>query len=160
MISKQLIRRYAEQPEATTLACLVSLVLSSLSLCGTCLSAEWNIPFSGNAYRTAPTSSDRGFTREQGVRWDDQEETISVFFHLDQPASVALSIRASTTSAPSSVVASIGQQRFPFSIEDSTPKIITIGETSELPAGYTRVDLQGESKNSFRDIQALSLIHI
>ena len=158
MTLNELKYRFTKLPAATALACLVSLALSSLSLCGTCFSAEWNIPFSGNAYRTAPTSSDQGFTRDQGVRWDDQDETISVFFHLDQPASVALSIRASTTSAPSSVVASIGQQHFPFTIQDSTPKIIMIGETGDLPAGYARVDLRGESKTSFRGIQATDLI--
>ena len=153
MAPTQSARPLIAYPIATALAFIVSV-----GLLNNCNSAEWNIPFSGNAYRTSPTNSDQGFTRDRGVSWSKPDETISVFFYLNQPASVELAIRASAPSSPSSVVATVGQQRLPFSIRERAPTLVQIGETKELPAGYTKVDLRGENEVSFHGIQAYDLI--
>lgn len=138
------------------LHCMAQLALLMVPSIG--LAAEWTLPLAGNAYRTSPAPSDNGFSRQGPIRWSDSRDVISVYFHLSRPSTVELSIRACSPANASKLNATIGGQTLSFKVSGAEPNVVTIGETTELPSGYTRVDLQADSQDSFHSVEAHHLI--
>ncbi|MFG0262466.1 MAG: DUF3472 domain-containing protein [Novipirellula sp. JB048] len=140
----------------------VTTLVVSLSLCGpqtTLLdAAEWAIPLAGNAYRTAPGPGHGGFQRDGSIAWSDPEVVYSVYFHVDRPAVLELSLKARSVQGRSTLATTVGSTVHTTTIEATTIEATTIEATttegSEMAvhdvgrievdhSGYVRVDLRG-----------------
>ncbi|MBX3745464.1 MAG: DUF3472 domain-containing protein [Verrucomicrobiae bacterium] len=102
-----------------------------------------SIPFAGNAFRTAG-GSDRG--GRDGLRWDRPDTMLSVFFHIDRPASLQLALRARVPEGTSRIRMQVGDSVHvaPLTSPDLTET--PLGEVRIDAAGYVRVDFQGLDK--------------
>ena len=133
-------------------------VLTTMLLVQNADSGEWTIPLAGNAYRTAPAPSNAGFSRQGSVKWDDANEVISIFFRLSQPSSVQVAVRARTESSSSKLNATIASKTYSVQVSNTDYTVVSIGQTNKLPSGYARLDLQGDSQESFQSIEVTDLI--
>ncbi len=121
-----------------------TLLLSVTSLDG----ADWSVPLAGNAFRTAPAPGGEGFRRGGLVAWNDPEGVFSVFFHLDRPADLELSMLASSREGRSMLLTCVGDNTFHTPIEGKELATHAIGHVHIDQAGYVRVDLKGEQRTS------------
>lgn len=119
--------------------------------------AEWSIPLGGNAFRTAPEPGGDGFRREGGVAWSDSGDVISVFFHVDRPAVIDLSLRARVPQGSSVLNARVGEASFKTELDGDELASHDIGRVTVTTAGYVRVDLQGDRRSGpvFADVHEL-----
>lgn len=104
---------------------------------------ERSIPLAGNAFRADPSADSGGFHRDGSVRLKDEADRYAVFFRLDRPAKVRLSIRGRAADGPGSVLVRAGDRSFPVVFE--TPEVTArpAGELAVPQAGYVRVELAG-----------------
>ncbi len=102
---------------------------------------EWTIPVAGNFFRTAPSPGDGRVGRGGNVSWSDPQEVYSVYFHVDQPAALTVSIELDQVEGDSELQATVGRQTFDFEAKRAgrTP----LGSVDVAHAGYVRVDFQG-----------------
>ncbi|MBO51030.1 MAG: hypothetical protein CMJ69_09620 [Planctomycetaceae bacterium] len=108
--------------------------------------AEWSIPMAGNAFRTAPSPGGGGFQRDGTIAWGDPKTVFSVYFHVNRPAELELSINAGTKAGRSTLATTIGVKAFSTVIEGAALADRKIGRTSVAKAGYVRVDFKGASR--------------
>jgi hypothetical protein len=105
--------------------------------------AEWSIPMAGNAFRTAPGPGGSGFQRDGTIAWGDPGTVFSVYFHVDRPAELKLSINAGTKAGRSTLATSVGEKKFSTVIEGAALADRQLGHASVAKAGYVRVDFKG-----------------
>ena len=108
--------------------------------------AEWSIPMAGNAFRTAPGPGGGGFQRDGTIAWGDPKTVFSVYFHVNRPAELELSINAGTKAGRSTLVTTVGVKAFSTVIEGTALADRKIGPASVTKAGYVRVDFKGASR--------------
>ena len=109
----------------------------------TCASGgQWSIPLAGNAFRVDAAAPSRdGIRRDGSVQLADAADRTAVFFRVDRPAAVQLSIRGRGVDGPGGIVVRAGEQAFPVAFE--SPELTTkpAGELAVAQAGYVRVEL-------------------
>jgi len=109
----------------------------------TCASGgQWSIPLAGNAFRVDAAAPSRdGIRRDGSVQLADAADRTAVFFRVDRPAAVQLSIRGRGVDGPGGLVVRAGEQAFPVAFE--SPELTTkpAGELAVAQAGYVRVEL-------------------
>ncbi len=120
--------------------CFLLLLTSALQ------AAEWSVPVGGNAFRSAPSSEGRGIRRDGMLAWGDSEDVYSVYFHVNQPAKVTLSLNARVSEGTSEFIVHVGDQKFPVSVSKTEFSTISVGQVELKDAGYVRIDIQGEKK--------------
>ncbi|MBL7194448.1 MAG: hypothetical protein ISS73_10885, partial [Pirellulales bacterium] len=85
----------------------------------TCASGgQWSIPLAGNAFRVDAAAPSRdGIRRDGSVQLAAAADRAAVFFRVDRPATVQLSIRGRAADGPGRVVVMAGGQAFPVGFE-------------------------------------------
>ncbi len=107
--------------------------------------ADWSVPMGGNSYLVAskPGSEDglhRGGTE---VRWHDPESKWAVWFHVDRPATLRLSLASAETGGRAEVEATVGDRTVTAMLPGGESPTADLG-TFDVPGpGYVRVELQG-----------------
>ena len=79
--------------------------------------AEWSIPMAGNAFRTAPGPGGSGFQRDGTITWGDPKTVFTVYFHVDRPAELELSINSAAKAGRSTLATTVGEKTFSTVIE-------------------------------------------
>jgi len=120
---------------------LVSALMAPLE------AASWTVPAGGNSYLTAAGSGlEDGMGRRGAMRWQETASVFSIFFRVDRPASLELSLRLKVPEGESVIEARVGGVR--FRVKASGPEVheVPLGHVEAKEAGYVRVDLQGVSR--------------
>jgi Domain of unknown function (DUF3472)/Domain of unknown function (DUF5077) len=140
-----------------------------------CMAAQWNVPLGGNTFRIEPKPGGDSLGRDGILRWSDTQDVFAVYFHVDQPAELSLSLRSKTVdgsaklsvnvrAAPQSNIAS---EQSPTTLVDSLrsvelrgaePATHSIGKFRADQAGYIEVRLQGLSRDGTEFVQLSDLV--
>lgn len=116
------------------------------------------VPFGGNAYVTgsAPGSSD-GPGRGGRMRWSDPETVLSLYFRIDKPAELDLSLRAKAPEGGSEIAVAVEGKTFRVELKPGGPEESPLGRVRAKEAGYVRVDLKGigKAEGGFGQIEGL-----
>ena len=126
-----------------SLLTVVAVLVSGLVFNSGLHAAEWSIPMAGNAFRTAPGPGGGGFQRDGTIAWGDPKTVFSVYFHINRPAELELSINAGTKAGRSTLATTVGVKAFSTVIEGAALADRKIGHASVAKAGYVRVDFKG-----------------
>jgi hypothetical protein len=109
--------------------------------------ANWSVPLGGNAYVT------KG---DGGGRWDNPDMVRSIYFHVDRPAELHLSLKATVPQGESKVRASVAGKTFNVDLKGNAD--FALGAIKVKEAGYVRVDLQGVKKDGPVFAEATDLV--
>ncbi len=118
---------------------------------------EWSVPLAGNAFHRAPHSGNR-LPLLGGALQLEQGKHFSVYFYVDRPGRVNLSVLGRTPSNSIDVVAGVGEQKLTAQVQAAQFKPCPLGEITIAKPGYVRVDLQGASQNDSATAEILELI--
>ena len=129
-----------------SLLTVVAVLASGMVFTNELHAAEWSIPMAGNAFRTAPGPGGGGFQRDGTIAWGDPKTVFSVYFHVNRPAELELSINAGTKAGRSTLATTVGVKTFSTVIEGAVLADRKIGPPSVTKAGYVRVDFKGASR--------------
>jgi hypothetical protein len=128
------------------MACCVAVVFAhshALSAFG----AEWVVPTGGNAFRDDPGRDDPA---KNGLRDDGLLElrasgaSCSMFFRVDRPGAVDLSLTARSPAGGSRVAVRVGDQKWTVAVDGTEFGPHKIGRAEIARAGYVRVKLERE----------------
>ena len=108
---------------------------------------EWSVPVAGNAFRNVPDRGSNGFKRDGTLAWSDAEGAYSIYFHVDRPTALNLSISARVPEGRSTLVTRVGSQSFKSLIEGTDLATHEIGRIETKKAGYVRVEIQGVERS-------------
>lgn len=120
---------------------LPKVVLAGLLLAVSLSAAEWSVPLAGNAYRTAPDPGGLPIDRQGALRWSGQDERYTVYFRVDRPAVLGLSLEAA--GGPAELEVAVRDQVFSAKLEAEEPREIGLGEVEIPQAGYVAVRVKG-----------------
>jgi hypothetical protein len=118
---------------------IIALAIAFLFPAGT----DWEIPVSGNVFRIAPQPG--GETDNNGLILKDPDEVWSIFFHVDRPAELQLSLDARTDKS-SELQITTNKTVSKLKLTSGQTTRLPIGSVTAAAAGYVRVDLQGLSR--------------
>lgn len=110
------------------------------------LGNEWMVPLAGNTFRSQPTPGGKPFDDQGALNWRDVDEVYSVYFHVDRPGSISLSLMGHAGSGELPIVARVGDETFKARLQGDSPRAYALGEVQVAKAGYIRVDLKSERK--------------
>ena len=107
--------------------------------------AGWSIPLAGNAFRVDPgaKAGRGGFDRSGSVRLTDAADRYAVFFRVDRPTNVRLSLRGRAPDGPAGVAVRAEERSFQTTFTEPALAIRGVGELDVRQAGYVRVELAG-----------------
>ena len=127
---------------------LIAVLLSMESLFARAAAhaAQWSIPIMGNVFRTEPEVGRIG-THKDLLAWEDSAEVYSIFFRVDRPATLDLSLTARAPKDSSSMSLRYGKQSFKVILKGDKSKEHRVGQIHVPKAGYCRIDLKGMPKN-------------
>lgn len=108
--------------------------------------AEWTVPAVGNGFRTAPDPGGRGGRGEGAISWRGEDEVYSIYFRVDRPASLKLSIQGNSPDGEAKLNARVGTHTFPFQIDGADSQKVELGSVEISEIGYVQVTLQGVGK--------------
>lgn len=109
--------------------------------------AEWSVPVSGNAFRTAPVPGGSGFQRQGGIAWSEPDSVYSIYFHVDRPAVLDLALNARVPDGRSTLETRVLDSVASTPIEGKDLAVHTVGRVEVAHAGYVRLDLQGRERS-------------
>ena len=135
---------------------LLLMFLSVLSIAAE--SSEWKIPMGGNAYLTKSPDGGSDKVSPEGIsRWENGDSVFSIFFRVDRPATLDLSLRMKVPEGFSVILAATEGKRFEISADSDDFKEYQLGKLTVNKTGYVRVDLKGSSKEgpSFANVSDL-----
>jgi hypothetical protein len=133
---------------------LVSIaVFGSLAVPTALLAADWSIPVAGNAYRTERANGGRDIQRNGAIALADTDSQFSIFFHVNRPAELELTIVAQLKSsgdpqAYATLLATVDDKTFQTDIKNGNSTNCSIGQVMAQQPGYVRVDLKCDSVKS------------
>jgi hypothetical protein len=104
--------------------------------------ASWTVPLGGNAYVTA---GEGGQGSRGGPKWDSPDMVRSIYFRVDRPAELNLSLKATVSQGESKVRATAAGKTFNVDLKGTGD--FALGAIKVKEAGYVRVDLQGVKKD-------------
>lgn len=121
----------------------------------------WTIPLAGNTFQTIPDAATRSGRGEgvlrRSVRWSDEEDVFSIFFHVDRPATLDLGIRGSASEGESKIRIEVLGNVFTMNCHGSEETTFSVGQVSCKRAGYIQIDLKGQQRSGkvFAELQSL-----
>ncbi|WP_235034273.1 DUF3472 domain-containing protein [Roseiconus lacunae] len=111
---------------------------------------SWSVPLAGNAFRSAPEPGGRSIGRDGNLSLRDESETFSVFFHVDQAATIKLAVQGRAVGETGTINLRLDQATHTVELSAAdresgqTPSI-------EVKAGYVQVDLSlGSGSNGVK----------
>jgi hypothetical protein len=134
------------------------LVLTILLPPSVVIGDNWSVPLGGNAFRTAPAPGSEGFRRDGMVGWDDPEDVYSVYFHIDRPADLEMTLKARAAKGALSLITRVSNDIFHTRLDDRELALHAIGRTRVSQPGYVRVDFQKEQSDADTRIEIQELL--
>jgi len=130
-----------------SVVCPVIAIVGWFAACAAAESgaAEWAVPMGGNAFVVAskPGSNDGLQRGGAEVRWHDPETTWTVWFHIDRPALVELTLDSAETGGKADIEATIVERMATASLPGGDGAIADFGSYELARAGYVKVELRG-----------------
>ena len=105
------------------------------------LASEWSIPVVGNVFRTSPNVGNAGI-RKDTLTIRDSLEVYSLFFRVDKPSTLDLSVLARAPSEPSVLSVTYGATSYDVALPGSELSMRPVGKIDVAEAGYCRIDLK------------------
>ncbi len=121
------------------------------------LAADWIIPAGGNAFRTTPGAGRDGIRRDGTVSWSNPTEVYSLFFHVDRPATLDLSIDGRIPGGPTGLQARVAGSDLVAGPANPPGDLHPLGRTEVREAGYVRVDLRPTGQPGDAPVEIRSL---
>lgn len=118
----------------------------------------WVVPLGGNAYLTSPAEGSNDRVEAAGIRlWRSEKSVFSIYFRVDRPTGLDLSLRMRIPEGESVLRASVGNSTFEITQAATPTRDLPLGRVSTEAAGYVRVDLQGVRKSGliFAEVESL-----
>ncbi len=117
----------------------------------------WSVPLAGNTFRTAPGPGGSGLSRDGRLRWEEPQEIYSVFFRVDRPAQLQLSLVGRAPEGKSRLRLQAEGQEFVVSFSEAVSHEQALGQLLVEQPGYVRLDLSGEERTgaSFAELETL-----
>ena len=84
----------------------------------TALGEQWTVPLAGNTFRTQPAPGATGFQRGRMLRLGQVDEVFSVYFHVDRPGLISLSVRGRGLNGASKIQAAVGAEKRAIRLSD------------------------------------------
>jgi len=103
---------------------------------------DWSIPLAGNTYRTAPEPGGRGLRRDNGLQWSATQDVWTVYFHVDRPATLQLSL-VGKFEAPADLQVQVADATLKVSVPEATDGNVAVGNVQVAKDGYVKLDLSG-----------------
>ena len=103
---------------------------------------DWSIPLAGNTYRTAPEPGGRGLRRDNGLQWSATQDVWTVYFHVDRPATLQLSL-VGKFEAPADLQVQVADATLKVSVPEATDGNVAVGNVQVAKHGYVKLDLSG-----------------
>lgn len=122
-----------------------------------------NIGIGGNAYITQRSQTNESDWRknlritDKGiVNWKSTDDVISIYFHIEEPQTLDMSLRASGNST---LKVSCGNKNQTVKLKSTASAVAKIGKIKADKPGYLRIDIQGVKKagETFGNIEELIL---
>lgn len=117
------------------------------------------VPLGGNAFITQKAANANEVITANGLgNWNSPESVISVYFRVENPGTMAISLRMKVPAGSSTFKVSLGNNQ---SRTKTTANVaydtVSVGNFEVLTKGYIKIDIQGVSKtgNYFGDISDL-----
>jgi hypothetical protein len=120
--------------------------------------ADWRVPVGGNAFRSSPAPGAGGFQRDGTLAWSDAEGVFSVYFRVDRPAVLDLTLHARVPEGQSTLATRVVGRTFETLMEGTELGPGRIGRVEVPVAGYVRVDLQGTGRTGRVYAEILDLL--
>lgn len=124
----------------------------------------WDIPMGGNSYLTKSSAEPSGRGRRGGgngnsSRLDNSNQVQSVFFRIDRPGELELSLKTKPPAGESKLRATIAGKTFDVDLKGGETTEVPLGKVTAKEAGYLRLDLQGlkKSGDAFAEIEAVTV---
>lgn len=117
--------------------------------------AEWTIPVAGNTYRTAPEPGRLQLDREGALSWPGAAEACTIYFRIDRPATLGLSLDAS--GAGEEVEFRIDGRALTTSLAEGGFTDHPLDPVEVPRAGYVAVSLMGRDDRGSSRIRALKV---
>jgi hypothetical protein len=117
----------------------------------------WEVPMGGNSYVTKAPAESSGRRGGRGMgRWDSADTVQSVYFRVDRPAELELSLKAKAA-GESRIRATVNGK--PIEKDLKGDEEVSLGKVAVKEAGYVRVDLQGLKKSgeTFAEVEGLKV---
>jgi len=134
------------------------LAISALTAAGAAEDPRWEVPVGGNTFLTQRgEGSQDGVNRRGGLGWQDPQSVFSVYFRVDRPAELDLSLLLKVPDGESTFKATIGGKEFEIKAAGAETHEVGIGRITAEEAGYLRLDLQGLMKTgaTFADVSSV-----
>jgi len=108
---------------------------------------QWLVPLGGNAYLTKSASDSSDRVDAAGIsQWKDPDSVFSIFFRVDRPATLDLSLRMKEPPETSVIHAAVADSRFTLNVAADGGQDQRLGSIDVKSPGYVRLDLKGVSK--------------
>jgi hypothetical protein len=101
----------------------------------------WTIPAGGNSYLLKQKES----AREDRELWKTEDERYLLFFRVDRPCEVDLSVRLAVPEGRSLLKIAVGKKSFKLEASGKEPQLLHVGRL-KLAAGYVRTEIRGVKK--------------
>lgn len=121
-------------------------VAVSLLVISTASAEEWTIPLAGNTFRIAPAPGGRDFGRNGVLNWSAADDVYAVYFHVNQPCTLALTLKGRGADGRAQLICRQGDQQFQVTWGPGPEQEHPVGQINIKAAGYVRVDIQGHSR--------------
>ncbi|QJE96217.1 DUF3472 domain-containing protein [Luteolibacter luteus] len=117
----------------------------------------WEVPMGGNAYVTKAVQEQSGRRGGRGMgRWDSADTVQSIYFRVDRPAELELSLKA-RAEGEARIRATVNGKPIEKDLKGAGE--VSLGKVTVREAGYVRVDLQGLKKSgeTFAEVEGLTV---
>ncbi|MFM7055550.1 MAG: DUF3472 domain-containing protein [Planctomycetota bacterium] len=134
------------------LPALLSIALITLAFSGNsnrATAADWQVPFGGNAFRTAPGPGDSGLDA-RGLKIRSLQDVWSIYLHVDRPAALQLSLDALVAKKTALKVNS-GDSSFECVLDPAVSGPHPLGQIQVAVPGYLRLDFRGNDQTGSGD---------
>lgn len=124
------------------------------------VSKTWEVPLGGNTYVTKQAGENGGRRGGRGMdRWDSAEMVQSLFFRVDRPTELEVTLRAKVPKGESKIRATVNGKAFEKELKGTELTDLPLGRVTVKEAGYVRVDLQGLSKSGdvFAEVEGIKV---
>lgn len=118
------------------------------------------IPMEGNCYLTSKPPGRSGRRRSVMGNWSNPDDVFSLFFRVDRPAELEITLNSTGTSqGESRIRAVLAGKPSEVDLGGNSGHVVPLGKVTVQKAGYVRIDLQGLKKSGgvFAEPQSLTI---
>lgn len=141
------MRHFLSSPPLYQFAGVVAALLLTAPVMEAAEATQWQIPLGGNAYLTKSADDSSDMVDASGIsRWKDPDSVFSVFFRVDRPATLDLSLRMKEPGKGSVIQAEAVGSKFTLRVAADGGLDQKLGSIDVKSPGYVRLDLKGGGK--------------